>query len=106
LKLAERGLRPSHLKKCHFIFRVLVLVLSLVIVKLHYFYFYLLLLFFFSASNDGQEFAGSIHQRVTPELETAVNLSWTSGTNATRFALGCRYELDKSASVSVSTLPL
>ena len=61
--------------------------------------------FFFPSSfssNDGQEFAGSIYQRVNPELETAVNLSWTSGTNATRFALGAKYTLDKNASISVS----
>jgi len=50
--------------------------------------------------NDGQEFAGSIYQRVNPELETAVNLSWTSGTNATRFSLASKYTLDKKASVS------
>lgn len=50
--------------------------------------------------NDGQEFAGSIYQRVNRDLETAVNLSWTSGTNATRFALGAKYTLDKNASVS------
>lgn len=56
----------------------------------------------FFPSNDGQEFAGSIYQRVNPELETAVNLSWTSGTNATRFALGAKYTIDKNASFSVS----
>jgi len=50
--------------------------------------------------NDGQEFAGSIYQRVNPDLETAVNLSWTSGTNATRFSLASKYKLDKSASIS------
>lgn len=50
--------------------------------------------------NDGQEFAGSIYQRVSPDLETAVNLSWTSGTNATVFALGAKYTLDKNASLS------
>ncbi|KAL8603883.1 Voltage-dependent anion-selective channel protein 2 [Nucella lapillus] len=50
--------------------------------------------------NDGQEFAGSIHQRVSPDLETAVNLSWTSGTNATVFALGAKYTLDKNATLS------
>eukprot|EP00745_Piridium_sociabile_P001878 TRINITY_DN111303_c0_g1_i2.p1 TRINITY_DN111303_c0_g1~~TRINITY_DN111303_c0_g1_i2.p1 ORF type:complete len:283 (+),score=87.42 TRINITY_DN111303_c0_g1_i2:112-960(+) len=50
--------------------------------------------------NDGQEFAGSIYQRCSPDLETAVTLSWTSGTNATLFALGAKYTLDKNASVS------
>jgi len=50
--------------------------------------------------NDGQEFAGSIYQRVNPDLETGVNLSWTSGTNATRFAIGGRYTLDKDANIA------
>jgi len=64
--------------------------------------FAIIFTFFFFPSNDGQEFAGSIYQRVNPELETAVNLSWTSGTNATRFALGAKYTIDKNASFSVS----
>ncbi|XP_071105863.1 non-selective voltage-gated ion channel VDAC2-like [Haliotis cracherodii] len=50
--------------------------------------------------NDGQEFAGSIYQRVNSDLETGVNLSWTSGTNATRFALGAKYTLDKNSSLN------
>ncbi|XP_046355008.1 voltage-dependent anion-selective channel protein 2-like [Haliotis rufescens] len=50
--------------------------------------------------NDGQEFAGSIYQRVNDDLETGVNLSWTSGTNATRFALGAKYTLDKNSSLN------
>ncbi|XP_076451765.1 non-selective voltage-gated ion channel VDAC2-like [Babylonia areolata] len=50
--------------------------------------------------NDGQEFGGSIYQRCSPELETAVNLSWTSGTNATLFALGAKYTLDENSNVS------
>ncbi|XP_050394654.1 voltage-dependent anion-selective channel protein 2 [Patella vulgata] len=49
--------------------------------------------------NDGQEFGSSIYQRVSRDLETSVNLSWTSGTNATRFALGAKYTLDRDASV-------
>lgn len=50
--------------------------------------------------NDGSEFVGSIYQRVTPELESAVSLSWASGTNTTRFSLGAKYTLDKCASIS------
>ena len=56
--------------------------------------------------NDGQEFAGSVYQKVNPELETAVTLSWTSGTNATRFALGAKYTLDKNASINVSNISI
>lgn len=49
--------------------------------------------------NDGQEFAGSIYQKVNDDLETGVNLSWQSGTNATRFAVGAKYTLDKDSSI-------
>ncbi|CAN7976583.1 hypothetical protein HPB47_002504 [Ixodes persulcatus] len=49
--------------------------------------------------NDGQEFAGSLYQRVNDCLETGVQLSWTAGTNATRFGLGCVYQLDRETSV-------
>jgi len=44
--------------------------------------------------NDGQEFAGSVYQRVNPQLETGISLSWTAGNNATRFGLGAVYQLD------------
>jgi len=44
--------------------------------------------------NDSNEFAGSIHQKVNSSLETGVNLSWTSGTNVTRFGFAGKYKLD------------
>jgi voltage-dependent anion channel protein 2 len=47
--------------------------------------------------NDGTEFGGSYHQKVSDDLETAVQLSWTSGSNATRFGLGCKYTPDKES---------
>lgn len=47
--------------------------------------------------NDGNEFGGSIHQRINDQLETAVNLTWTSGSNATRFGLAAKYAVDKDA---------
>ncbi|XP_033611058.1 voltage-dependent anion-selective channel-like [Cryptotermes secundus] len=49
--------------------------------------------------NDGQEFGGSIYQKVSPKLDTAIDLNWTAGSNETRFGIGCKYELDKEASV-------
>jgi len=49
--------------------------------------------------NDGQEFAGSIYQRVNDKLETGINLTWTASNNATRFGLGCVYKLDSSSSL-------
>lgn len=65
---------------------------------LHLFVF--LLLYF---SNDGTEFGGSIYQKVNSNLETAVHLAWTAGSNNTRFGIGAKYQLDKDASLSVRT---
>ncbi|XP_043957463.1 voltage-dependent anion-selective channel protein 2-like [Gambusia affinis] len=50
--------------------------------------------------NDGSEFGGSIYQKVNKDLETAVNLAWTAGSNGTRFGIAAKYQLDSSASVS------
>lgn len=49
--------------------------------------------------DDGQEFAGSIFQKVTPQIETAINMAWSAGSNNTRFGIGCKYSLDNDASV-------
>ena len=53
-------------------------------------------------SNDGTEFGGSIYQKVNDQLETAVNLAWTAGSNNTRFGIAAKYQLDKDASITVS----
>lgn len=58
--------------------------------------------FLVSLSNDGTEFGGSIYQKVNDELETAVTLAWTAGSNNTRFGIAAKYKLDKDASLSVS----
>jgi len=47
--------------------------------------------------NDGTEFAGSYFQKVNKDLETGVQLSWTSGSNATRFGLAAKYAPDKDS---------
>lgn len=49
--------------------------------------------------NDGQEFGGALFQKVNPQLETGVQLAWTAGSNATRFGLGCKYQLDDDSAV-------
>merc|ERR1712071_96458 len=49
--------------------------------------------------NDGQEFGGAVFQKVNANLETGVQVAWTAGSNATRFGLGCKYQLDSDASV-------
>uniref|UniRef100_A0A3B3R1K9 Non-selective voltage-gated ion channel VDAC2 n=2 Tax=Paramormyrops kingsleyae TaxID=1676925 RepID=A0A3B3R1K9_9TELE len=50
--------------------------------------------------NDGTEFGGSICQKVSDKLETAVNLAWTAGSNSTRFGIAAKYQLDRSSSIS------
>lgn len=49
--------------------------------------------------NDGKKFGGSIYQRCSDRLETGVDLSWTSGSNATVFGIATKYALDKDACV-------
>uniref|UniRef100_A0A182IVE2 Uncharacterized protein n=1 Tax=Anopheles atroparvus TaxID=41427 RepID=A0A182IVE2_ANOAO len=49
--------------------------------------------------NDGREFGGLIYQRCNDRLETAVQLSWASGSNATKFGMAAKYDLDKDACV-------
>jgi len=51
-------------------------------------------------ANDGTEFGGSIYQKVNDQLETAVTLAWTAGSNNTRFGIAAKYQLDKDASLS------
>nr|XP_061793947.1 voltage-dependent anion-selective channel protein 2 isoform X7 [Nerophis lumbriciformis] len=53
-----------------------------------------------NTGNDGAEFGGSIYQKVSDKLETAVNLAWTAGSNSTRFGIAAKYQLDNDASVS------
>ncbi|XP_063067694.1 voltage-dependent anion-selective channel protein 2-like [Engraulis encrasicolus] len=50
--------------------------------------------------NDGTEFGGSIYHKVNDQLETAVTLAWTAGSNNTRFGVAAKYALDKDASIS------
>ncbi|XP_016381351.1 voltage-dependent anion-selective channel protein 2-like [Sinocyclocheilus rhinocerous] len=50
--------------------------------------------------NDGMEFGGSIYQKVSDDLETAVNLAWTAGNNNSRFGISAKYMLDSSSSIS------
>ncbi|KAB7502838.1 Voltage-dependent anion-selective channel protein 2 [Armadillidium nasatum] len=50
-------------------------------------------------ANDGAEFGGSLYHKVNRDLEGAVDLAWSAGSNTTRFSIGCKYSLDKEASV-------
>ena len=49
--------------------------------------------------NDGQEFAGSIYQKVSPRLETGIQIAWNTSGNNTRFGIGAKYNLDCDASI-------
>jgi len=49
--------------------------------------------------DDGQEFGGSIYQKISSQLETAINLAWTAGSNNTKFGIAAKYNLDQDASV-------
>ncbi|XP_064630409.1 voltage-dependent anion-selective channel protein 2-like isoform X1 [Lineus longissimus] len=49
--------------------------------------------------NAGSEFAGSIHQKVNSNVETGINLSWTAGTNTTRFGIAAKYTVDKDCTL-------
>uniref|UniRef100_A0AAR2LCV0 Non-selective voltage-gated ion channel VDAC3 n=2 Tax=Pygocentrus nattereri TaxID=42514 RepID=A0AAR2LCV0_PYGNA len=50
--------------------------------------------------NDGTEFGGSVYHKVNGQLETAVTLAWTAGSNNTRFGVAAKYQLDSDASLS------
>lgn len=49
--------------------------------------------------NDGQVFGASVFQKVNPQLETGINLGFTASKNETSFGVGCKYTLDKHASI-------
>ncbi|XP_076368269.1 non-selective voltage-gated ion channel VDAC2-like [Tachypleus tridentatus] len=49
--------------------------------------------------NNSQEFSGSVYQKVNDKMETAVQVSWNAGTNATSFGLGCIYKMDNNTSM-------
>jgi len=49
--------------------------------------------------NDGQQFGSSVYQKVKPDLETGIQLSWKMGSNDTTFGIACKYQLDSDASV-------
>lgn len=49
--------------------------------------------------DDGQEFDCSIYQRLNSELETGINVAWSSNSSVTKFGLGCHYKLDKDSAI-------
>lgn len=49
--------------------------------------------------DDGQEFGGSIYQKLSPQLETGIQLAWSAGSNNTKFGIGAKYDLDADACI-------
>nr|WIM01405.1 voltage-dependent anion-selective channel [Limnephilus flavicornis] len=49
--------------------------------------------------DDGQNFGGSIYQKVSPKLDCGISLNWAAGSNNTRFGVGCKYALDNDAAL-------
>nr|AGF80275.1 mitochondrial voltage-dependent anion channel [Locusta migratoria] len=49
--------------------------------------------------NDGQEYGGSIYQKVSNQLEAGIQLAWFSGSNETNFGIGCKYNIDKDSCI-------
>lgn len=54
---------------------------------------------FNSIRDNGRRFSGSIYHKVKPNLQGAIDLSWTSGSNSTEFGIGTKYNLDPDASI-------
>ncbi|CAH1978015.1 unnamed protein product [Acanthoscelides obtectus] len=48
---------------------------------------------------DGQTFGGSIYQKLSPKLETGINLAWSAGSHNTKFGIGAKFDLDADAAV-------
>lgn len=52
---------------------------------------------FHSNVNDGQDFAGSVYQKISPKLEAGTQVTWKSSSNVSSFGVGCVYKMDASS---------
>ncbi|KAH9413605.1 non-selective voltage-gated ion channel VDAC2-like [Dermatophagoides pteronyssinus] len=48
---------------------------------------------------DGKEFSGSLYQKVTPNLESAISVSCASADNVPNFNIGCLYRMDEDTQI-------
>lgn len=48
---------------------------------------------------DGQEFGGSIYQKISPKIESGIQLAWSASSNNTKFGIGAKYDLDQDAAL-------
>jgi len=51
--------------------------------------------------NDGHEFSGSVYQKINDQLETGIQMGWSSSAaqSSTKFGMGCVYKLDGDTSL-------
>ncbi|KAK6627824.1 hypothetical protein RUM43_002307 [Polyplax serrata] len=49
--------------------------------------------------DNGEIYKGSIFHKVTPLLDAAVDLTWSTNSNETKFGIGCKYALEGNACV-------
>jgi len=52
-----------------------------------------------AAVNDGSEFQASVSHKVNSQLETAISMNWTVGSNDTKFGFGAKYCPDRDTTV-------
>jgi len=50
---------------------------------------------------DLGNFEGSVHQKLGKKLETGVNFAWSKSSNATRFGIAAKYDMDRDTSFRV-----
>merc|ERR1712098_128383 len=48
---------------------------------------------------NGTDFGGSVYQKVSPKLETGVNLGWSSASSTSSFGIGAKYVLEDGAAI-------
>lgn len=53
----------------------------------------------YCCSNDNQEFGGTAYHRVNDDVELGASVGWTTGEQATRFALATKYQVDRNTLV-------
>ncbi|KAJ8930248.1 hypothetical protein NQ314_016976, partial [Rhamnusium bicolor] len=51
------------------------------------------------ADSEDQEFSGSIYQKISPKLESGIQLGWSPNSSDTKFGIAAKYEMDKDSSI-------
>jgi len=53
---------------------------------------------------DEREFVGTVYHKVSRQLETAIQMEWTTGSNDTKFAIAAKYCPDVDTTFRVRCL--